>query len=135
MPADPRGTLDRADGGTLRVGVAENPPWIELDTSGAEPTGSEADLISQFAQERDATVDWAEGSEAVLVAALDRGELDIVVGGFLDDTPWVEKAAATRPYTEREGPDGPEKHVMLARMGENRLLIALEKFLDEESSS
>jgi ABC-type amino acid transport substrate-binding protein len=133
VPADPHGTLDRIDGGSLRVGVTENAPWVELD--GAEPTGSEAELISDFADEQNATIDWTEGSEAVLVSALERGELDVVIGGFLDDTPWSDKAAATRPYTESEGPDGPEKHVMLARMGENALLVALEEHLDEASRS
>ncbi|MFS0853659.1 transporter substrate-binding domain-containing protein [Microbacterium sp. 179-I 3D4 NHS] len=135
VPADPHGTLDRAENGTLRVGVTENAPWVELDGGRAEPTGSEPELISAFAEEHDATIDWTEGSEAVLMSALERGELDIVIGGFLDDTPWIDKAAATRPYTESEGPDGPEKHVVLARMGENALLVALEEFLDEASRS
>ena len=28
LPRDSDGTLDRIRGGTLRVGLAENPPWV-----------------------------------------------------------------------------------------------------------
>ncbi|GAA4195591.1 transporter substrate-binding domain-containing protein [Microbacterium oryzae] len=129
IPADPHGTLDRAQGGVLRVGATENPPWVEVD-EGTEPTGSEVDLVDEFADGQGADVEWTTGSEAVLMDALDRGELDMVVGGFLDDTPWAEKGAVTFPYTA----DGPDKHVMIVRMGENRLLVTLEEFLYEEAS-
>ena len=129
IPADPHGTLDRAEGGVLRVGATENPPWVEVD-EGSEPSGTEVDLLTEFADGRDADVEWTTGSEAVLIDALHRGELDVVVGGFLEDTPWAEKGAVTFPYTA----DGPDKHVMIVRMGENRLLVTLEEFLYEEAS-
>lgn len=133
LPMDPHGTLDRAENGTLRVGVTANPPWVEIENG--EPTGREPDLIREFAAQRDAIIEWTAGSEAVLTSALERGELDVVIGGFLDDTPWADMAAVTRPYTTTEGPKGPERHVLLARMGENALLVALERFLDEEGRS
>jgi polar amino acid transport system substrate-binding protein len=77
-------------------------------------------------------VEWTVGSESVLVDELERGELDLVIGGFRDDSPWVDKAALTSAYAEAEGPDGkPQKHVMLAPLGENRFLVALETFLQE----
>ena len=56
----------------------------------------------------------------------------LVDGGFLEDTPWVEHAAATRPYVEDVVGDATEKHVMLVHMGENAFLVALESFLHEE---
>ncbi|WP_261165463.1 transporter substrate-binding domain-containing protein [Microbacterium sp. Marseille-Q6965] len=130
IPNDPHGTLDRVAGGTLRVGATENPPWVELEDD--EPEGSEPALIEAFAAAQDATVEWTTGSEADLLDALERGRLDVVVGGFLDDTPWVDKAATTFPYTATAG--GRDKHVMLVRMGENGLLVALERFLFEEGS-
>lgn len=135
VPSDPHGTLAEVQNGTIRVGLTENPPWVELDGAGDVPAGSEPELITEFAETHGATIEWSVGSEAVLASALERGELDIVLGGFLDDTPWIEKAAATRPYTESEGPDGTEKHVMLTRMGENAFLVSLETFLDEERAS
>jgi len=131
VPADPRGTLDRVENGVLRVGATENPPWVELGGAG-EPSGSEPELVSAFAEQLDAEVEWTTGSEARLLDALDRGELDMVVGGFLDDTPWVDLGAVTQPYLEIATAQGQEKHVMIVRMGENRLLTTLETFLMEE---
>ncbi|WP_347755681.1 transporter substrate-binding domain-containing protein [Agrococcus sp. ProA11] len=131
IPADPDGTLERVRGGTLRVGVTENPPWVELSDAG-EPAGTEPELVVAFADELGAEVEWTDGSESRLAAALEAGELDLVIGGLLDDTPWVEVGAATRPYAEVEAPWGTERHVMLTPMGENAFLVALETFLDEE---
>lgn len=130
VPADSRGTVERATDGVLRVGVTDNPPWVVLD-SPAEPAGTEPTLIEEFAKSLNATVEWTESSESVLVDALERGELDIVVGGFLDDTLWSDKAGVTRPYAESQGPTGTQKHSMLVRMGENDLLARLETFLDQ----
>ena len=132
VPADPEGTLERIEGGVLRVGATENAPWVEVDDSG-EPSGTEPALVSDFAERHGATIEWTAGSEATLLDALDRGELDLVLGGFVEDTPWTELGAATRPYAETQTPDGTEKHVMLVRMGENGFLVALESFLDEEA--
>lgn len=133
IPADPDGTLDRVQGGTLRVGFTENAPWVVLPEDG-EPTGTEPDLVRAFAERIDAAVEWTQGSETRLADALERGELDVVVGGVLDDTPWVESAATTRPYAEISTADGTERHVMLTPMGENAFLVALETFLDEEAA-
>lgn len=132
IPSDPEGSLDRARDGVMRVGVTENRPWVELGESSV-PSGSEPALIEQFAVELNSDVEWTTGSEAQLLHALDRGELDIVVGGFHNDTPWTDLGAITRPYLETDGPDGREKHVMIVRLGENRLLVELEEFLFEET--
>lgn len=131
VPSDPEGTLDRVSGGTLRVGVTESEPWVTVESSG-EPGGSEPTLLREFAAELGARLDWRVDSEETLVGALERGELDVVVGGFTDATPWTHRVAMTVPYTEATGADGrPHKHVMLVRMGENRFLVALETFLLE----
>lgn len=133
IPADPDGTLDRARGGTLRVGVTESAPWVVLSEDG-EPTGTEPELVRAFAERIDAEVEWTQGSETRLTDALESGELDVVIGGLLDDTPWAQSAAVTRPYAEVSTADGTERHVMLTPMGENALLVALETFLDEEAA-
>jgi ABC-type amino acid transport substrate-binding protein len=118
-------------GGELRVGVAESAPWTETEGSG-DPTGSEVDLVEEFADNLDADVDWSEGGEADLVYRLERGELDLVIGGFTDTTPWTSKAAMTQPYAESTNPEGKTaKHVMLTPMGENAFLVRLERFLLE----
>ena len=133
IPVDPEGTLERASGGVLRVGMSQHEPWTTLD--GGERSGVEVRLIEEFAAERDAEVEWSDGGEEFLIGELHRGALDVVVGGLTARTPWVDQAALTRPYVVLTGPDGsPEPHVMATRMGENALLVALERFLLEHEA-
>lgn len=128
IPVDPEGTLERASGGVLRVGMSEHEPWTARD--GGDRTGVEVELVEEFASELDAEVEWHDGGEEALIEQLHRGELDVVVGGLTEKTPWVDSAALTRPYVVVTGPEGsPEPHVMAARRGENALLVALERFL------
>ena len=135
VPADPEGTFDRVEGGTLRVGVTHNPPWTEA-AEGGEPTGGEPALVADFASRLDAEIEWTVGNEESLVADLEHGALDLVIGGFTDRTPWTEQVAMTVPYAEDTGPRGEsEKHVMLTRMGENRFLLELERFLLAEGGA
>jgi ABC-type amino acid transport substrate-binding protein len=134
VPADPDGTLERVEGGVMRVGATENAPWVEVADNG-DPSGTEPTLVLEFAEQLDAEVEWTVGSEATLAEMLEAGELDLVIGGFHEDTPWTEFAAATRPYVEAGHPDGTTKQVMLAPLGENAFLVALERFLDEEAVS
>ena len=130
IPSDPEGTLDRVRGDVLRVGATAHEPWVVV--AGGDPQGDEPALLEEFATELDARIVWTVGNEESLVEALERGDLDVVVGGFTDATPWAERAATTVPYIEAPGADGtPQKHVMLVRMGENRFLVALEEFLLE----
>lgn len=96
IPRDPESTLDRVRGGTLRVGITESEPWTRLETG--QPGGVEVELVQRFAAELGARVEWAAGSEADLIAALEVRELDLVVGGLTADTPWQTKAAITRSY-------------------------------------
>jgi len=128
FPADPDGTLESVTGGVLRVGVSSNPPWTE--TGEGTPAGLEPELVEGFAESVDAEVEWTSGGEEDLVGRLERSELDLVVGGFTEASPWSAQAALTYPYTTVPGPDGaPEAHVMAAPMGENAFLVALESYL------
>ncbi len=52
-----------------------------------------------------------------------------MVGGLTAKTPWVEKAAITKPYLAEETPEGKQDHVMAAPLGENAFLVELERFL------
>jgi ABC-type amino acid transport substrate-binding protein len=132
IPSDPDGTLDRVTGGVLEVGVTPNPP--HTDTSGTHPAGTEPALVASFAESIDARVEWVEGSEQSLVQLLEIGELDLVIGGISEQTPWSDRVAVTRAYAEAELPDGSTSGlVMLAPMGENAFLSALERHLDAET--
>jgi polar amino acid transport system substrate-binding protein len=129
IPADPEKTLERVTGSTMRVGVSPNPPWTGISGAG-EPSGTEVELVREFAGTLQAQVEWIVGGEQPLIAALERGELHLVIGGLTSDTPWTEKAAITKPYAETQDTEGKRKKlVMAAPMGENEFLLALEKFL------
>lgn len=129
IPKDTEGSLDRITGGTLRVGVSENPPWTQVADDGSV-TGREVDLLSGFAEQHNAQVEWTPGAESDLIMTLDRGDLDVVIGGLASSSPWSKHAALTRPYTEEVTPNGEtEKMVMATRLGENALLVALETYL------
>lgn len=134
VPADPDGTLERVNEGDLRVGITHNPPWTEIRGTGS-PSGHEVRLVQRFARSQGADVRWTVASEAVLVDALSDGDLDLVIGGFIDDTPWTDKAAITAPFRESEVDGRVEKHVMLAPLGENRFLVTLEEFLHEQEAT
>ena len=136
FPADPQGTLEKAQGGTLRVGASMNGDWVRIsaDTSGdvrsSDVQGTEADLVRDFAAQLDADVEWVAGGEQFLAEELKHGGLDLVVGGLDDKTPWVSHAGLTRPYAESRDERGNlHKHVMLVPMGENAFLLELDKFL------
>lgn len=133
IPADPNGTLDRVTGGTLRVGVSPNPPWTDLPNgTEADPHGTEVRLVEDFAESIKAEVEWVTGGEEALIGRLERGELELVIGGLTARSPWAEKVALTYRYTETTGPEGEKAlHVMAVPMGENAFLVELESFLLE----
>lgn len=127
IPADSIGTLDRATGGTLVVGVSEHSPWTEVSETG-EVGGSEAELIRSFAADIDAEVEWHPAPESILASRIAEDELDIVIGGLTDASPWSSQMALTRPYATVDE----ENMVMGLRLGENALMVALERHLAEE---
>jgi hypothetical protein len=135
FPSDPDGTLERVTGGTLRVGASENEPWVSVPPSG-EPEGSEPELIRTFAARFGADVEWIIGAEHVLAEDLKHGELDVLIGGLDDQTPWAQHGGLTRAYTESTDNRGKtHKHVMLVFHGENAFLLELDRFLAESQES
>ncbi len=121
IPRDPDGTLDRVRAtGVLRAGASPGGDLVEVD--GDAVSGAEVDLVEGFAASVPARVEWRAGGEEELVAALERGELDIIAGGLTDQSPWADRVALTRPYAAG--------HVLAVPMGENATLFALESWLD-----
>lgn len=135
IPTDPDGTLESVRGGTLRVGASPNGELVIADDT-TSVSGSEAELVEEFADTLDAEVDWTVGSEETLVRGLENDDLDVVIGGLTDATPWVDKAGVTRPYREITADDGsPQKLVMLVPIGENAFITELETFLTESGEA
>jgi polar amino acid transport system substrate-binding protein len=101
IPRDPEHTLERARGATLRVGVAEAGPWARRSGGrgpAGEPSGVEPALVRGFAASIDAGVEWHPGGETELLAALERFELDLVIGGLTTASPWKSRVGLTRGY-------------------------------------
>ena len=100
FPRDPEGTLNRVEGGTMRVGIAVNEPWVRVEAG--NPGGVEVKLIEGFARKLDARIDWTEGSEESLMKALKEGQLDVVLAGLTSKSPYKKEASLTRPYIKPE---------------------------------
>jgi polar amino acid transport system substrate-binding protein len=118
-PRDPRDTLEHARGRVLRVGIAEDPPFVTRE--GTEPRGPDAERIRGFARSLGANVQWMWGSQENNLQALHDFDVDLVAGGIREKTPWKSKVAVTRPF------DG--ERVLAAPPGENAFMVALEKYL------
>jgi polar amino acid transport system substrate-binding protein len=97
-PRDPDGTLNRVEGGVMRVGVTEAEPFVIMG-SGEEPAGgAEVELVRRFASDLDARIDWVTGSEEELVDAAKEGQVDLLIGGITAKSRWKKDVALTRPY-------------------------------------
>ncbi|MGA8045943.1 MAG: ABC transporter substrate-binding protein [Dermatophilaceae bacterium] len=123
IPQDPDGTLDRVQReGVLRVGA-----------SPSDRTQLEEDLARGFAAELGARVEWTRDGETALVGAMERGELDLLIGGLHADSPWSDKVSITRAYAESTEVGETVKHVLAVPLGENAMLVRLESYLDEST--
>ena len=80
----------------MHEGVKDNPPWVELVELDLE--ARRYALAERFAAGIEAEIEWIEGSEEELFAALEVHELDLVVGGITSVSPWASVAALTHPY-------------------------------------
>lgn len=135
VPADPDGVLDRIEAtGVLRAGASES---RSVGRSGDRATGPLAELVEGFASEHGAEVEWEFDSEEALVMGLEARTIDVAIGGFTADTPWVDRAGVSRGYPgfDTAAPEGeaPRELVILVPLGQNRLLSKLEERADEEA--
>jgi polar amino acid transport system substrate-binding protein len=134
IPQDSAGTLNRIRGGELRVGVADNPPWVHFD--GGRVAGLEPELIEVWAKELGARVVWHRGAEAELAEALHRREVDVLAAGLDSKTPYQSKLGLTQPYIEVEDRYGSKKrHVLAVTQGESALLLSLDQFLAAQNGA
>ena len=98
-PRDPDGTLNRVEGGVMRVGVTEADPWVVLEQD--RPVGgAEVELARHFARDLGARIEWVQGSEEELVDAAKEGQVDLIAGGLTSKSRWKKDVAFTRPYVE-----------------------------------
>lgn len=99
LPRDPKNSLRRiSQAHLLRVGLVEHKPWV-VRTEG-EPAGAEVLMVRQLAEELGAKPEWHWGSEQQHMEALTHYELDLVIGGLSDTTPWSKEVGLTAPFFE-----------------------------------
>ncbi len=96
LPRDPESTLARASGGTITVGVSASDPWVVLGPGG--PAGVEVEIVTSFAEEVGAEIEWVEGTVDELAAALHVREVDLLIAGLTSDSKISSEAALTHPY-------------------------------------
>ena len=99
FPRDPKNTLETVLAeGVMTVAFTEHSPWIAGE---GEPQGVEADLIRAFAEELGVSIDWKHPGAFAALRGLERGEIDLAVGGFdrKDVTP-VKGAAPSFTFFE-----------------------------------
>jgi polar amino acid transport system substrate-binding protein len=133
IPRDPDDTLQRVqENGVLRVGASASGDLVTYEGDAA--AGREADLVTGFAETLGVQVEWTLVGETAAVAAMQRGELDVLIGGLHHDSPWSDKVSLTRPYAESTEAGETVKHVLAVPLGENAMLVRLETYLDEATS-
>jgi hypothetical protein len=125
LPKDARGTLSRVTGGEMKVGVVHAPPWVIDD--GHDVGGIEGTFVRTLASELPSRVVWVRRPESLLMKSLERGDLDLVIGGLTDDLPWKTTVAFTRPHHEARENGTRVRHVLAAPAGENAWLVRIEQ--------
>jgi polar amino acid transport system substrate-binding protein len=99
FPRDARGTLDKVQNGTMRVGIVNHDPWTQIEEGRA--SGVEVELLRDFAGELEAEIVFVQGTVPELLEAARQGEVDVVAGGFTSTSPGVsegKEAGITSPY-------------------------------------
>lgn len=118
MPRDPEGTTERVRGGTLHLGVL-----------GTVLSDAEERAVAAVADALDAEVSRDTADPHRLFAMLGAGEIDIVVGGVPEDTPFASRVGLTRSIGKVRVGDRLEDRVLAIRQGENRFLMTVNRTL------
>jgi hypothetical protein len=128
MPHDVEQTSQRIDQGLMRVGAIDDPPLLSRRPDGSA-TGREAELVRAFAHLRNARIEWHWGNEDDHMNALEKHDLDVVVGGLTPQTPWKSKVGLSLPYRIDSTDGKPQNHVVALPPGENHWLMQWDDFV------
>ncbi len=120
LPRDPDGTSTQImRSGALRVGLIDDPRPFDR--------GRAAALIARLAHETRAKPQILHGAAEPLLADLDAGRLDLVIGPFTADSPWRTMVALGPPLAVRGPEDARLQWQAAAKNGENRWIMTVEK--------
>ncbi len=108
----------------MRVGAVERRPWTTLPANGGAG-GLEGALVAELARELGARIEWVRSTESQLFEALKLGELDIVIGGFTEGSPWARQVAFTKPfYTDTIVVGAPQGAPLLRSLAGREISVA-----------
>jgi polar amino acid transport system substrate-binding protein len=86
FPRDPNGTLEGVLAtGRMRVAAADHVPWVIVEGDGA-PSGAEVELVEAFARDLGVAIDWQRAPAFEALEALERGDADLAIGGYVNET-------------------------------------------------
>ncbi len=121
IPRDPEGTLDRVRAEhRFRIG------FIASDATRLDAATEKA-FIARVAAATGARPVVSSGASEPLLAGLEQGKFDLVIGELAPDSPWISRVAIL-PAIGEEGVD--DSRVLLrpiARNGENAWISLLER--------
>lgn len=78
---------------------------------------------------------YVTGTAEPLLLDLDSGKLDLVIGEFAKKTPWIDEVAIIEPIARRMAGKDEIDLVAIARNGENRWVMTLEKAVRDLSEA
>lgn len=126
-PRDLEGTSAAIDSRkTIRIGIV------------AGPTGDAAlrqTFIAELARITGARPLPVVGSAEPLLLDLNNGKLDLVIGEFAKNTPWIDEVAVIEPIASRMVDNDEIDLVPIARNGENRWVMTLETAVRDLTAS
>ena len=116
-PRDIEGTYDRvASSHVIRVGM--------IAGSDMRPAAS---FLDNLERTTGAKVQPVSGSAEPLIAALDADQVDLVIGEVATDSPWITDVAVIEPLSTRRVGNSDIGLSPIARNGENRWIMLIEK--------
>lgn len=120
-PRDIDGSLDRIERDRVfRVGLVSG----NFD---AAAKAKVAAFVVRVAHNTNAQPAISTGSSEVLLSRLEAGSLDLVIGELASDSPWIDDVALLEPISTRTEGKREIALAPIARNGENRWIMHLEK--------
>lgn len=118
-PRDQDGTFDRIrQSGQLRIGLTAIEP---------ADAGPSARFVSDLARATGARPTVSEGAAESQLALLEEGKLDLVLGEFAEDSPWLDDVAVIEPLTRRTRGERVVGLAPVAANGENAWIMLVEQ--------
>jgi ABC-type amino acid transport substrate-binding protein len=121
IPRDPEGTLERIRAEReLRIG------FIASDATRVGAAREKA-FVARVAAATGARPVMTSGASEPLLAGLENGRLDLVIGELAPDSPWISRVAILPAIGEEGVDDGRVLLRPIARNGENAWISLLER--------